>query len=90
MTKKAYNLWGKNKIIARHTKQGQLLTKVTLPIDFTDEPVIWCDVPVAENTLENDCKWMMKMTANNNGYKLLQIDFHANTFIYCLGTLCIV
>ena len=33
-----------------------LPTKVTLLIDFTDEPVIRCDVPVVESTFVDDCK----------------------------------
>ena len=39
-----------------HTNQGHLPTKVTPDIDFTDKPVIRCDVPVVENTFVNDCK----------------------------------
>ena len=37
------------------TIQGHLLRKVTSVIDFTDEPVIQCDVPVVENTFVDDC-----------------------------------
>lgn len=33
-----------------------LPTKVTPLIDFTDEPVIRCDVPVVESTFVDDCK----------------------------------
>ena len=69
----------------RHTNQGHLPTKVTPVIDLTDEPVIQCDVPVIENNFVDDCKQMIKMTTNNR-YKLLQINFDVNTFIYCLGT----
>ena len=69
----------------RHTNQGHLPTKVTPVIDLTDEPVIQCDVPVIKNNFVDDCKQMIKMTTNNR-YKLLQINFDVNTFIYCLGT----
>ena len=41
----------------RHTNQGHLPTKVTLVVDFTDEPVIQCDVPIVENTLQIANKW---------------------------------
>ena len=54
----------------------------TLVIDFTDELVIWYDVPMV--TFVDDCKLMIKM--KNNRYKLLQINFDVNTFIYCRGT----
>ena len=33
-----------------YTNQGHLPTKITPVIDFTDEPVIQCDVAVEENT----------------------------------------
>ena len=69
----------------RHTNQGHLSTNVTPVIDLTDEPVIQYDVPVIENSFVDDCKQMIKMTTNNR-YKLLQINFDVNTFIYCLGT----
>ena len=40
----------------RHTNQGHLSTKVTPAADFTDEPVIRCDVPVVENNFVDDRK----------------------------------
>ena len=49
----------KGKQYIRHiiyTNQGHLPTKVTPDIDFTDEPVIGCDIPVVENTFVDDCK----------------------------------
>ena len=33
-----------------YINHGHLFTKVTPVIDFTDEPVIQCDVPIVENT----------------------------------------
>ena len=39
-----------------HTKQGHLPRKVTAVTDVTDEPVIWCDVSVLENTFLDDDK----------------------------------
>ena len=53
----------KNKAICqtRHTNQGYLPTKVTPAIDFTDKTVIWCTVPVVENTFVDDFKRMIKM-----------------------------
>ena len=36
--------------------RGNLQIKVTPFIDFTDEPVIQCDIPVGQNTFAGDCK----------------------------------
>ena len=36
--------------------QGHLSTRFTPNIDFTDELVVHCDVPVAKNTFADDCK----------------------------------
>ena len=38
------------------TNQGNLQIKVTSFIDFTDEPAIQCDIPLAQNTFVGDCK----------------------------------
>ena len=57
MTSKSVAFKGKHSV--RHTaytNQGHLLTKVILVIDFTDEPVIWSNVPVVENTFVDDDK----------------------------------
>ena len=37
-------------IICIYINQGHLPTKVTPIIDFKDEPIIQCEVPVIENT----------------------------------------
>ena len=39
-----------------YINQGHLPTKVTSVNDFTDEPVIQCDVPVVKNYFVDDCK----------------------------------
>ena len=39
-----------------YINQGHLPQKVTPVIDFTDEPVIHCGVPVVENTFV--CRWL--------------------------------
>ena len=36
--------------------RGILQIKVTLFIDFTDEPAIQCDIPIEQNTFVGDCK----------------------------------
>ena len=36
--------------------EGNLQIKVTPFIDFTDEPVIQCDIPIGQNTFVGDCK----------------------------------
>ena len=33
-----------------------LTTKVTPVIDFTNEPIIWCDILVVENNFVDNCK----------------------------------
>ena len=43
-----------------YTNQGHSHTKVTPVIDFTGEPVIQCDVLVAENTFVDDGKINVK------------------------------
>ena len=52
--KKYSDHWGKRKTTyvrqIIYINQGHLAAKVTPPIDFTDEPVIQCEVPVVEIT----------------------------------------
>ena len=52
--KKCCDHWGERKTIyirqIIYINQGHLAAKVTPAIDFTDEPVIQCEVPVVENT----------------------------------------
>ena len=62
----------------------EFTNKITPLIDFTDEPVIQCDIPIAKNTFAGNSKLMIKMENNRN--KLLLINFDVNTFIYCLET----
>lgn len=40
----------------RQANQRYLPTKVNPVIDYTDEPVIWCDIPVVDNTFPDGCK----------------------------------
>ena len=50
--------WEKRKSICptNHVYQpGLLSTKFTPDIDFTDEPVVQCDVPIIKNTFVDDC-----------------------------------
>lgn len=66
-----------------HINQGRHLPANIIPV--IDEPVIQCDVSVVENTFfVDEFKQMIKMT--NIRYKLLRINFDANTFIDCLET----
>ena len=67
-----------------YTNQGHLPIKATPVIDFTDEPVIQGNVLAVENTSVDDLKYVINM--ENKRYKLLQINFDVNNFIYCVGT----
>ena len=55
-----------------NTNQGHLLTKAAPVIEYTNETVIHCDVPVIEKTFIDDFKQLMKMT--NYKCKILQIN----------------
>ena len=53
--KKCCDHWEKKTVCQRnHIYQPGASTKVTLDIDFTDEPVVQYDVPVVENTFVDD------------------------------------
>ena len=57
VTSKSITFKGKQSV--RHTtytNQGHLPTEVIFVIDFTDEPVIWSNVPVVENTFADNDK----------------------------------
>ena len=41
----------KGTCLTNHTNQGHIPTEVSPVIDFTDKPVIQCDVPVVRNNL---------------------------------------
>ena len=50
-----------------YTNQGYLPTKVTPAIDFTDKPVIQCNVLVVKNTFEMIVsKWQKWQTIDKN------------------------
>ena len=48
--------WEKTKQYVRHTNQEYVPIKVVPVINFTDEPVIWCDIPVVGNNVVDDSK----------------------------------
>ena len=55
-----------------NTNQGHLHTKAAPVIEYTNETVIHCDVPVIEKTFIDDFKQLIKMT--NYKCKILQIN----------------
>ena len=40
----------------KYTNQGHLLSKVTPDINLRDEPVVWFDIPVVQNTFVDNFK----------------------------------
>ena len=53
LRKKKDNISDKSYVSSR----GILSTKFTPDIDFPDEWVVQCDVPVIKNIFVDDCKW---------------------------------
>ena len=45
-----------------YINQGHLLAKVTPVIDFTDKPVIQCDIPVVTNYCKQMLMWILSYT----------------------------
>ena len=72
--------WEKRKTICptNHVYQpGLLSTKFTPDIDFTDEPIVQCDVPIVKNTF---------VDVNDKNNKLIFANkFWYELWLYCFG-----